>query len=476
MKRLFAFLLILVMLFTVVSCMRQPRVEDVTPVAESSETTQEEPSEADSRIDSLPGADWNGRGFRIATDDPSLIIPTDTISYVGKKIYERNCAVEKKFNVKIVYLLSGESGQSSVTEQIRAHALAGEDYCDLAVVSVSACQQLVMDNCLLNAASIPYVSGSGSGVFSSATNAMTIGSVTYGFCGDFCYSGDSLYVLFFNKMLAASTGLPDLYQLVRDHSWDQQYFNLYTQEAFSLGKINGAKIYGFASTDPAESLLQAFWAASDLKYVDNPYGGVPTLAYDSSAIRDGFIKQTKSILKGNIAYQNNKSAALEAFNNGEILFLAAPINTIEEVKNSSVDWGLIPIPEYDINQETHKTYQKLEYQVACFPKGIESIDLSGQITQALFAASEGMSRDLTLTKYLNLYLRSSQDGEMLKLCVREPYFDPTEFFGKIHTEYGASTQTLIQRVVFSDGNYNQLYKQYSLMFSKFVNEKVLTSM
>ena len=80
--------------------------------------------------------------------------------------------------------------------------------------------------------------------------------------------------------------------------------------------------------------------------------------------------------------------------------------------------------------------------------------------------------DLGLTKYLNLYLRSAQDGEMLRKAISEPYFDSTEFFGVIYPEYLAATQTLIQRVVSSDGNYNDLYKQYSKMFETFLNEKV----
>ena len=469
MKRTIAILLIALFLVSLPACSGSSQ-NTVSPSHDP--TTEQEAGErstAEELIADLPGADKQGRSFRIATDDPSLILPQNGTNYVGKKIYERNRAVEDKFHIKIV--TTEESGLPSVTERIRLEALAGSDYCDLAVLSVSACQELVTASSLQNVASIPYISSSTRGVFESATNAMTFGNTVYGLCGDFCYNADSEFVVFFNKTLATASGFPDMYQLVRNHQWDQGNFLICAQEAYSLGRIKGNKIYGFTSTEPAGDLLQTFWAASDLNYVTNSYGTKPSLSYDSDPNRAPFITRARSLLYKNLSYFNNTAGAMEAFRDGQILFLFAPLNRIAELGDSEADWGILPIPDFDINQLTHKTYQSLSYQVACFPKGIGDIDFSGQITQALFAASEGLSYQLALTKYVNLYLPSAEDGEMMRQILDEPYFDPTEFFGGIYPDYKSSTQTVIERVVLSEGNYAQLYKQYSTMFNKLIDEK-----
>lgn len=469
MKRFLAFFLTLIMILSLIACSKA-EVNNETSTDTASDSSEKAVSDAALYIADLPGMDLKGREYRIATDNASLILPQNGTNYVGKKIYERNAAVEKKYNVKIV--LTEESGLPSIGERIRMEALSGSDYCDLALVSATACQQLVLADSLQNVSSIPYLSTSGEGVFPDASSAFTLGNTVYGLCGDFCYSADGVYVVYFNKKLAEATGLPDLYQLVRDNQWDQENFQLYSEEAFSLGRINGQKIYGFTSSERAETLLQTFWAASDLKYVDNPYGGKPSLAYDSSAIRDGFINQSRKILYKSVAFLNNTSASEEAFRDGQVLFYIAPIGKVTNLSGAAADWGLLPMPVYDINQNSRRSYQDLDFQIVCFPKGIADIDFSGQVAQALFCASQGLSRDLALTQYVNLHLRSSEDGEMLKIVLQEPYFDPTEFFGSVYPEYISSTQTVIQRVVSSEGNYAQLYKQYSTMFEKFVQEKV----
>lgn len=468
MKRFIALFLILILLLPLLACSRSPSGSNT--LEPETQVTAEPENEARLRIADLPADDWEGRGFRIATDDASLILPQNGTNYVGKKIYERNQAVEEKYNISII--LTEDSGLPTVTERIRTEALAGTDFCDLAVLSVSACQQLVMADVLQNVASIPYVSTGGSGIFQSASDSMTLGNTIYGISGDFCYRSDPVFTVYFNKVLATATGLPDLYQLVRDNQWDLENFQLYVEEAYSLGRIDGNKIYGFTSSERAETLLQAVLASSDFEYVVNSYGEKPALAYDGSAIRDALLNRAKKLLTKNVAYLDHTNASLDAFRDGQVLFFIAPLELIDELSGCRADWGILPMPKFDINQASRESYQNSGYQVACFPRGISNIDFSGEITQALFAASEGMSRDLTLTKYLNLYLRSAEDGEMLKQITSEPYFDPTEFFGLIYPEYLSATQTVIQRVVFSDGDYQKLYKQYSALFESFIEQKV----
>ncbi len=470
MKKLFRITIVILLLLSVCfssSCAKAPVVQPQEQTKEKNEAAITEVNEFDQRILDLPDKDYGGAKFRIATDTTSLLTSIGTTSVVGKQLYLRNRAIEEKYNVKLT--LTEESGLPTITERIRTEALAGTDFCDLIVLELPQFQTLAAADLLVNVRTVPYLDFDSAGYHFNSLESTTIGSISYGFSGDAIFKPEDLFAVFFNKTLLSMTKLPDLYQMVEENQWDFDNFLLYAEEVYSLGRVNGNRVSGFASTENTENLIKVFWAASGQSFLNNDYGLRPSLIYDNETTT-GFIKSLQSILYDSVAYFEDSSQAFSQFSSGSLMFLIAPICTAEKLTSSGVDYGIVPLPKQDINQSRFYSYQKSSFCFAGFTKGTADFIKSGLITNALFCASVELSQSLCTTTYANLYLGSREDVLMLQKVFESPYYDAAEFFNQMDSSFSAATHTLIYRVISSEGQFQSLFLQYKKMLNKYLDK------
>ncbi len=421
------------------------------------------------KISALPDNDFGGKSFRIATDSSELIMPSGSAGFVNQSLYLRNAAVEKKYNVKLV--LTEESNLPTITERIRTEALAGSDYCDMVLLESTNFQTLSAANLLLNIRTIPYLNINAEFYDDTSLEATTLGNMTYGVCGDFTLKPDEIYAVFFNKSLLNKTTLPSPYQLVRDNQWDFELFLQYAEEVYSLGKVNGVKTIGYTATLNQEKLINLFWAASGERFFKNDYGSRPEVIFNTE-YTDSFISMLQDKLFSSIAYKDDNKNASNRFLSQEALFCIAPLETSKDFTGYGIDWGILPVPKFDINQENYYSYMENSYSLVGFSKGTPNEILSGMVGAALFASSENLSQEINTALYLNYYLNAPEDAEMLKIIMENPYYDPVEFFGQGNTAYTAVTQTLLFRTISGEDDFNRLYRQYIIMFEKYLEENL----
>ena len=451
---------------TFLSCQRATSTPDLP---ETQEETQTQSNPYAEKLNTLTNHDFGGAQFRIATDSSSLFIPTNQASVVGKELYLRNKAVEEKYNVKIT--LTDESGLPTIADRVRSEALAGTDFCDMILLESTSFKTLVSSNALINVRSVPYLDLDADYYHEKALTSSNFGSFTYGLSGSFNYRPESCFVVFYNKDLLAKTALPSLHQLALDNQWDFEYFLLYAEEVYTACRAEGINVYGFASTENDETLLNAFWAASGLDYVSNNYGEKPQLVYDNDATQS-FITSVQNILFKTSSYFKDTKLALQSFQKNESFFLIAPLDTAAEITGYGVNWGVVPLPKLDINQSKYYSYLDTDQSYVGFSVGTKDTSFSGLITEALFRASEGLPEELAIKTYLNLYLNSPDDATQIRTAISSPYYDAAEFFSQDGSPYPASTQILIYRVVSSEGDFKTLYNQYLKMFQKYIDEKI----
>ena len=467
MKKICAFFLSLACVFLLLtSCSPQRGSEIIGTPSSDEDTSGEETNNYSAIVRDLPAEDFNGAQFRIATDSSHLVFSSSSESVVGKEYYLRNAAVEKKYNVKLS--LTDESGLPTIADRIKTESLAGTDYCDLVLLESNRFQSLVSADVLVNARSVPYLEYRSASFFEKSLEETTLSDHTYGFCGDFTYEPEKTYCVFFNKSLLAQTALPDLYQLVRDDQWDMDNFLLYAEEVYSLCRANKMSVSGIVSPQTTEEIVNVFWAATGLSYLQNDYGTRPALAYNNGSTQN-FINTMRNILFRSTSYTSSANTALSSFRSGESFFMIAPLSTAKEVKGFGVDWGIVPIPKLDINQAETYSYMGNDHVIAGFAKGSADLAMSGMVTTALFEASKDVNQTLKVQSYLNLYLNAPQDAEMMERVISNPYFDPAAFFGQSRSAFKASTQTLLYRAISSEGTFADLYKQYQKMFENDLN-------
>ena len=439
---------------------------DVFEQPEKSETEKNSNSFSD-KISTLPDYDFGGKSFRIATDSHELIMPSGSAGIVNQSLYLRNAAVEKKYNVKLV--LTEESSLPTITERIKTEALAGSDYCDMIILESTKFQTLSAANLLLNIRSIPYLNINSEYYDETSLEATTFGNMTYGVCGDFTLKPAEIFAVFFNKALLNKTSLISPYQLVQDNQWDFELFLQYAEEVYSLGKVNGVKTIGYTSTLNQEKLINLFWAASGERFLRNDYGSPPEVIFNTE-YTDSIISVLQNKLFRSIAYMDDDKNATNRFLSQEALFCIAPLENCKDFTGYGVDWGILPIPKFDINQENYYSYMENSYSLVGFSIGTPDEIMSGMVGAALFASSEHLSQEINTALYLNYYLNAPEDAEMLKIIMENPYYDPVEFFGQGNTAYTAVTQTLLFRTISGEDDFDQLYRQYIIMFEKYLEE------
>ena len=181
-----------------------------------------------------------------------------------------------------------------------------------------------------------------------------------------------------------------------------------------------------------------------MDFFKNEYGTRPELIYNNDQTKD-FITQFSNTFCRSIAYASATSnqAAVTSFASGDSLFLIAPLHTASDLVGCGIDWGLVPVPKLNINQKEQYFYSANGYALAGFAKGTADQVFSGIISSAFFATSEELIQKYTIQTYLNLYLSSPNDANMIKRTMENTYYDPAEFFGQIDSSYTASTQTIL---------------------------------
>lgn len=449
--------------------MSDVNTEDVqTGETEEILTNNAEPSSYDQILSKRIEKDFQGKSFRIATDNAELILADGGESLLGKEHYLRNSAIEKKYNIKIV--LTDESGLPTVGDRIRTEALAGNSYCDLILLETPSFQSLVSSKSLINVRSIPYLDINADFYFERSLRATTQGNASYGISGDFIYNPEDIQVVFFNKTLLSKAPLPDIYTLVETNQWDMENFLLYSEEIYSLERVNGSGVYGTLSANTQEDLIKIFWAATGMDFFKNEYDSRPQLIYNNEDTLD-FINQFSNhfIRSSSFSTVHIQESAAPAFAAGDSLFLIAPLRTAKELVGKGTDWGIAPLPKLDINQKNFYSYSDQSYAMAGFAKGTEDLNFSGIITSALFATSKEMNQKYAVQTYMNLYLTTLEDARMMERAIASPYYDPAEFFGQIDTSYTAATQTLLYRTAFNGHEFAELYEQYSKMLNKYLD-------
>jgi hypothetical protein len=194
-----------------------------------------------------------------------------------------------------------------------------------------------------------------------------------GYYGTLFFIGGSLtisqaaagYCLFFNRDMF-NEKFPEesdatLYQLVRDGKWTADRLANYVSQVWtdvnSNGVIDDGDIvgtYSVAGEGGDGSALDAWIPAMGLKLTEHNQFGEIEIALFNSRIVPAYEK-IRSIFGSNPGtYLASKTPALTAMPNGNVLFCTANLDYGTAMRESSVNYGVLPATKFDENQENYQ--------------------------------------------------------------------------------------------------------------------------
>lgn len=366
MKKRAACIILLAAMLCTVSCGGKG-VSPVTEPTNENTTVSEEVTKAPEIIsEALPKADYNDYEFKFLSTDSTttgyFCYEFDAEQLTGEimndAVYERNMAVEDRFNISITKLVSG-----SYVEQFKSSVMAGEDSYDVLVAPSST----VMQNSTMYGLAVdelPYVDIDRDWWDRMVMEQSALGGRNYALSGDInLIDDDSIWVIYFNKRLAEENKIGDLYKMVYDGKWTLDALRVAcadaTRDLDGDGTLDYKDQWGLvASSNNAESML---WSGGGMMGKLKSDGSmeitldserninVLSKIYDVFSAKDSVLVIDRDI-PGSVGDMNNWTYSYTMFKEGRALFFGYCLYTLPNFRDMEDEFGYLPCPKYDEDQ------------------------------------------------------------------------------------------------------------------------------
>ncbi len=457
-RELTAIFLAFFLIFGICTCgSNTPAEPSASPSADVSEQTslqETTPAETEPTLDA-PVKDYNGYAYRIlaADVDIGMVFSEEmTGNSVNDAVFQSNTAVEEKYNI---VLKQEKLGSWSDAAAIRTKIQGGGDEFDVGVCHDVTSGNLSLEGLFLNLYKVPYIDLSKPWWPAFTTDQLTVNGQMYVFSNYIGYNGlrgtKNMYVNL-DKLKDLKIASP--YEMVRKGTWTLDNVidltkNVYT-DVNGDGNADRDDFYGFAFTGLFYGWLENFNIEAYRHSEDNK---TVYLALKTERTAE-LVDKIKGWLNGGnpgVYYRSSHKSLYvpEAypliFADGNCLLTYGSLYVlIENLENSSVTYGILPMPKYD---EAQADYIGVCYDSPMWiPVSVKDAERSGIITEAM--SYEGYKTILPAYREVALKQRYAQDpdsAEMLDIIFKNRWLSFSYIYGT-----SASFQNILNKLVPSD--------------------------
>ncbi len=480
MKKIIATLLLVCMLlpFAVACGEKTPTVD---PTATDDPTVTTAPVDTDPPVTTeypdIPAAlDYDAYEFVILFCTASSIVFNDfspenaDYDVVNEAIFKRNSDVENTLNIVIrSEELNGNVFSSGVgTTALRQDYTAGESLYDLCGVSTWHAAASATNGYLLDLNEVPYIDLSRSWWDQRTNIDLGIQGKMFFSTGDIGITDNlATHCVLFSKTLAAENNINDIYDLVLENKWTWDKFEEYARTVSE--DLNGDDVmneydrFGLICWNDA---FQASFGGARAKIAGvNPETKDFELTIYSdrttslaARITDLCFDSKYSINAHSNFYSNKVTAVggmLGMFANGQGLFATTIFRNIPLLRETEMDFGIIPYPMFDNVQGEYGGYVSATYSnMYCVELHNQDLERTGAITEYIAYTSKAY---VTPAYYeQTLKGREARDEESIQ-CL-EIIFANRSFDAGVFYEVGGYTGSLTEMMKILRNNFETIYK------------------
>lgn len=394
MKKLLAFLLVIVTVLTLFACSggKKPNKK---PAGDGTTTSPE------GETYPLPEEDFDGKEFRIGMIEgyqiefyTMLEDESDPIDYA---LYQRNKAVEDRFNTYITPVYTGGTGYTGHVDIILNSIMSDTDEYDLTSTYTFASGNLVMSGALNDWASQKYTNLDASYWVGSINDNFSIEGHIYTAVGDTNVTSIIYtYGVLMNRTLGSRLKLDNgetitdsVFDTIRNEEWTIDYFNDVVASVYQDIDDENGKSHGDLFGLNCETLtnVDMYNFAFDLPMIDNKGEELLEFVYNkekASAV-------TEKILD---LYWNNPGTLVNGdyvgnFPAGRALFITCVLeDCFRFFREMEDDYIILPYPMFNTDQEDYYTGLLGDHYVLGMPVTCADPDFASFITEALNIEAE----------------------------------------------------------------------------------------
>lgn len=408
---------------------------------DGSETETEAPeSESETRIQpDLPDVTYDGYTYKMlvwlgTSREHERDYFSDGINGdpVNDAVFNRNSAIENKYEIKIEVTESPIVGYGSFLSKVMNQ---NTDEYQLIFSRGNEFGSFIEKKYFRNVLAIDRLGFEKPWWDSNFIDSLSIHGKVFGAISDLTTRDKSnTCVTFFNKNIQSAHDLPDLYAITDEGAWTMDKMIELSADIYNdkngNGKADEGDVFAIGTNGVGVPMLLHGGGG---RFFEKDEEGTPQLAIMNE--RTVTLCQRILELFADETMLNNENktgiACVEAFGREEELFLLYAVGGAEKLRDSEVDFGIIPMPKYE---ETQKNYENTVSihgtSIMCFPVTVVDIDRAAVIAEALSAESyytlRGEYYD-TLIKHKAM--RDMESGRMLDIIFENRVYDMGEFYG-----------------------------------------------
>jgi len=347
---------------------------------------------------------------------------------INDAVYERNNELHEKYGITITAV---NEKAANIVSNVKNNVSAQTDAYDLVSVTMSDAFKLARDGCLYNLYDFEYIDLTKSWWDQNVPATMTIKDKLYFTTGDISILDDdvSMVQLFNKESLAEKAPELDIYQMVRDRKWTLDALATIVKDLNDDTNGNGTPdkedFWGMCLS--TADVATFYNASGEIMIAPNDEGG---FAFDMENARAMEVMgDILDFMLDNQFFrtdQLNATAAdqLNFFMEGTIVFRSTVMRVARQLRPMEMDFGLLPTPLYDEDQERYYTPTSYSMIGYCIPTTVEDMDRAGIIVEAMAYYSK---KHLTPAYYDvsldGLLTRDDESKEMLDIIFASKVYD-----------------------------------------------------
>ncbi|MBE6611946.1 MAG: hypothetical protein E7632_05600 [Ruminococcaceae bacterium] len=438
-----AFLLILAQL--AVSCGSGGTTTDTTPAGTADAgTTVGEPSEY-----TAPNVNYNGETFTFLDyDTDEFTWQAATYSDIhaeeesGEPIndaqYKRNIKVEELLNVNIETHPVGGVKRTENGAELEKLVLAGDNSVDAAFIFVSSLPSLLTQPGMLqDINAIDTLNPEASWWDQNAIDAYTLEDSLRVITGDVSiYTTFCPLLMYFNKEMVDQFHIPNLYDKVRDGTWTWdavfEYCELVSSDLNGDSKMGVEDRYGIGLQYTS---INSVLTGCDVNVTEKDADGNIAFTINTEKTAECvnvfvpfFNDSSVNCIANLYTKQYNNvfyDLHMPMFKEGRMLFLHNQLLVAFELRAMDADYGLLPMPKYNEDQDAYCTPQSGSWQtMLCIPATNERSEMTGHIFDALgFYSQQYVTPEFIDTTVHSKSLRDEDSAQMLEIILDTLVYD-----------------------------------------------------
>ena len=390
----------------------------------------------------LPVNDLNGYKFRIISRSVAanshwwnydIIAEEENGDPINDAVYQRNKTIEERYNISIA-----NTHDNDVYGKANKSVKAGSDDYDLVVIGLNGGQEnLTTQGMLWDLNNLPHIDLTKAWWDQKAVEQLSIHKKLFATSCDLTIRDkDAIIILTFSKKLVKDYELEDPYQLVLSGAWTfDKMFGMMKTVSIDLnsdGKINDEDQIGLLTQIKHSRAL--FNAAGEYMSKTNSEG-VPVITLYSDRAVDICDKIRE--MQGNPDYSINADTyggkyadvwdgfQVPMFSENRALFYHAGMNRVTLLRTMETDFGILPPPKYDEQQDRYYAYvDSWCTSAVSVPITVPNPETTGLILEALTYES----RYVLLPAYYDITLktkfaRDEESAAMIDIILGNRLYD-----------------------------------------------------